>query len=75
MTFLRALPAHAEYSCNICGFVGIWSDETCPNEAPVACSDPCAAELKGRVDSGLFQLPKLRGYAGGFRIVKSRRGY
>lgn len=86
MTFLRELPAHKEYRCDICGFVGIWSDswkrwsslaldETCPNEVPTVCSEPCAAELKGRLESGLFKLPKLRGDAGGFKVTKPRQGY
>jgi len=86
MTILRKIPAQAEYRCDVCGHVALWSDswkrwssiahdETCPDEVPTACSEPCAAELKGRLNTGQFKLPKLRAYAGGFKIIAPRSGY
>ena len=86
MTVAHILPTKKKYKCDICGKVGFFQDdwrryssyahdETCPLDVPSSCSDDCFALLKEKIDSGIFQLPKLRMTAGGFVVTKARKGY
>ena len=88
MTVSYRLEHGTVYKCDICQREGRWDDnwwwygsnidqETCPEDLPMACGEPCRKVLERRVKTGVFRLPVVkppRGYRHA-RVIAERVGY
>jgi len=75
-----------QWTCDACGKVDFWDgnwrnygsiahEETCPQDMISTCSDKCREVATKKIESGEWELPKLRAGAGGSSIVAPRKGY
>jgi hypothetical protein len=74
------------WTCDACGKVDFWGDdwanygsiaheETCPQDMISTCSDKCREVATKKIESGEWELPQLKAFAGGFHVLSQRKGY
>ncbi len=74
------------HKCTICGNEGHWDDnwtwfgsldhqDTCPEDLPNSCSEPCRLKLEKKIDSKEFVLPVISSHGYNSHVVEDKKGY